>query len=93
MNDISLVAKFINFLNVAYVLYKSSKIQGLKHEPHTRQDIDMLTYMRNQYIDRNSASDFTVRRPLSSQKSECTSTIQDLEDDSDEEFNYEKQSK
>ena len=93
MNDISLVAKFVNFLNVAYVLFKSSKIQSLKHEPHTKQDIDMLTYMRNQYIDRNSASNDSVKQPVLSQKSEYISTIQDMEDDFDEEFNYSKQSK
>ena len=35
MNDISLQAKFINFLNIAYILYKSSKMVDLKHEPQS----------------------------------------------------------
>ena len=32
MNDISLQAKFLNFLNVAYILYKSYKSNVKKHE-------------------------------------------------------------
>ena len=32
MNDISLQAKFLNFLNVAYILHKSYKSNVEKHE-------------------------------------------------------------
>ena len=35
MNDISLQAKFINFLNIAYIMYKSSKMVELRHEPQS----------------------------------------------------------
>ena len=45
MNDISLIAKFINFLNVAYVLHKSSDMQGVKHEPYNKEKVDLLTFM------------------------------------------------
>ena len=30
MNDVTLQAKFLNFLFVAYILYQSSKMIGLK---------------------------------------------------------------
>ena len=52
LNDISLIAKFINFSNVAYVLHKSSDMQGLKREPYSKEnDVDLLTFMCKQYID------------------------------------------
>ena len=43
------VANLFNFLIVAYVLYKSSKVVGLKHDPILKQDVSLLAYMRNQF--------------------------------------------
>ena len=35
------------FMIVAYVLFKSSRAVGLKHDPELNQDVSLLAYMRN----------------------------------------------
>ena len=44
---VSFVANLFVFMIMAYVLYKSSKVVSLKHDPVLNQDVSLLAYMRN----------------------------------------------
>ena len=57
MNYFTYEAKFLNFVFVAYILYLSSKMIGIKRNDTKSLDNDFLSYMRNQYLEGNFTSE------------------------------------
>ena len=49
MDSVSFLMNLDIFMIVAYVLYKSSRVVGQKHDPVLKQDVSLLAYMRNQH--------------------------------------------
>ena len=47
---VSFIANLFNFLIIAFIIYKSSKVVGQKHDPILNKDVSLLAYMRNQYV-------------------------------------------
>lgn len=41
------MANLFNFMIIAFVIYKSSKVVGLQHDPILKKDVSLLAYMRN----------------------------------------------
>ena len=49
-DGISFFANLFNFMIIAVVIYKSSKVVCPKHDPYLKQDFSLLAYLRNQYV-------------------------------------------
>ena len=47
IDAVSFIMNLDIFMIVAYVLFKSSRAVGLKHDPELNQDVSLLAYMRN----------------------------------------------
>lgn len=50
VDGIGLVATLLNFLVIASVIYKSSKVVKLKQDPIVKQDVSLLSYLRQKCV-------------------------------------------
>ena len=46
LDGVGFVAILLNFMVIAAVIYKSSKVVGLRQDPLLREDVSLLSYMR-----------------------------------------------
>lgn len=55
-NSVTLVANLFNFIIIAVVIYKSSKVIQLNHDPALNEDVSLLAYLRSQCIAQQNAN-------------------------------------
>ena len=55
-NSVTLVANLLNFIIIAVVVYKSSKVIQLNHDPALKEDVSLLAYLRSQCIAQEKAN-------------------------------------
>ena len=47
IETVCFIADLFNYMIIASVIYKSSKVVGLKHDPILKKDVSLLAYMRS----------------------------------------------